>query len=86
MKEDNLLKQIKTGLSVSKQARFEYLITRRDTRTVTENELTELVKLTDEIEKNDLIRLKRIAKLADLKRLSLPEAVRLYNLQPTQND
>lgn len=83
--ETKLLKQIKTGLLSSKQIRFEYLIARRDARTITEKEFEELVKLTDEIEKNDLIRLKRIAKLADLKRLSLPETVRLYNLHPMQH-
>ena len=85
IEESKLLKQIKTGLLSTKQTRFEYLIARRDARTITESEFEELLKLTHEIEKNDVIRLKRIAKLADLKRMTLPEVVSFYNLQPTQH-
>ena len=80
-----LLKQINTGLLSTKQTRFEYLVARRDARTITELEFEELFKLTHDIEKNDVIRLKRIAKLADLKRMTLPEVVSFYNLQPTQH-
>ena len=80
--ENKLLKQIKSRLTSSKQIRFEYLIARRDARTITEQEFNELLKLTDDIEKNDLLRLKRISKLADLKRMTLPEVVQFYNLQP----
>ncbi len=83
--ENRLLKQIIAGLLSSKQVRFEYLIARRDARTITEQEFNELLKLTEEIEKNDTIRLKRIAKLADLKNMSLPEVVDFYNLQPIQH-
>ena len=83
--EKKLVKQIKTSLSPSKQNRFEYLIACRDAHSISEKEFEELLKLTEEVEKNDLIRLKRIAKLADLKQLSLSEVVRMYDLQPTQN-
>ena len=82
---NKLLKQINTGLLSTKQTRFEYLVARRDARTITEIEFEELLKLTHDIEKNDVIRLKRIAKLADLKRMTLPEVVSFYNLQPTQH-
>ena len=80
--ENKLLKQIKSRLISSKQIRFEYLIARRDARTINEQEFSELLILTDAIEKSDLLRLKRIAKLADLKRMTLPEVVHFYNLQP----
>ena len=80
--ESKLLKQIKSRLISSKQIRFEYLIARRDARTINEQEFSELLILTDAIEKSDLLRLKRIAKLADLKRMTLPEVVHFYNLQP----
>ena len=83
--ENKLLKQINIGLLSAKQVRFEYLIARRDARTITEQELNELLKLTEEVEKNDTIRLKRIAKLADLKNMSLPEVVDYYKLQPIQH-
>jgi hypothetical protein len=83
--EIKLLKQIKTSLLSSKQMRFEYLIARRDARAITEKELEELIQLTNDIEKNDAIRFKRIAKLADLKHLSLQDALRFYNIQPMQH-
>jgi excinuclease UvrABC ATPase subunit len=83
--ENRLLKKINSGLLSTKQIRFNYLIARRDTRTITENERHELLKLTDDIEKNDTIRLKRIAKLADLKGVSLPDAVRIFNINPYQH-
>jgi hypothetical protein len=83
--EKKLLKQIKVGLLSPKQTRFEYLIARRDAHIITENELVELIKLTNDVEKNDVIRLKRIAKLADLKNMSLPEVVLFYKLQPMQH-
>ncbi len=83
--ENKLLKQIKTGLLSPKQVRFEYLIARRDARSITEREYQELLKLTEEIERKDIDRLKRIAKLADLKNMSLPEVVRLYNITPIQH-
>lgn len=83
--ENKLLKQINAGLLSSKQVRFEYLIARRDMRIITEQEFNELLELTKEVEKNDTIRLKRIAKLADLKKMSLPEVVDYYNLRPMQH-
>ncbi len=83
--EYKLLKQIKSGLLSAKQVRFNYLIARRDARAITENERHELLKLTNDIEKNDVIRLKRIAKLADLKGVSLPDVVRIFGINPYQH-
>lgn len=79
--EHRLLERIKSGLSRHKQIRFDYLIARRDTRTLSTEEYQELLKLTEEIEKYDLLRLKRIAKLADLRKITLPEVMRIFNLQ-----
>jgi excinuclease UvrABC ATPase subunit len=83
--EYKLLKQIKSGLLSAKQVRFNYLIARRDAHTITENERHELLKLTDDIEKNDVIRLKKMAKLADLKGISLPDVARIFNITPYQH-
>lgn len=77
---NELLKQINTTLSPTKQARFEFLIARRDMGLITDEEFKELLKITEEIEKNDTLRLMRIAKLADLTSMSLPEIVDFYNL------
>ncbi len=83
--EHRLLKQINGSLLSSKQMRFNYLIARRDAQIITESEFSELLKLTDEIEKNDNIRLKRIAKLAEIKGFSLSDVVRVYNIKPYQH-
>lgn len=77
---NELLKQINRTLSPTKQARFEFLIARRDKGIITDEEFKELLKITEEIEKNDTLRLMRIAKLADLTSMSLPEIVDFYNL------
>jgi hypothetical protein len=83
--EHKLLKQIQTVGFSAKQVRFNYLIARRDLHAITEKEHQELLKLTEEIEKNDTIRLKRMAKLAELKGISLPEVVRIFDLNPYQH-
>jgi excinuclease UvrABC ATPase subunit len=82
---NRLLKQINSGLLSPKQVRFNYLIACRDARTITESQLLELKKLTDEIEKSDILRLKKIAKLADLSGISLPDAVRIFSIKPYQH-
>jgi hypothetical protein len=84
--EYKLLKKINSGLVPTKQFRFNYLIACRDARTITENEERELLQLTEDIEKNDVTRLKRIAKLAELKGVTLPDAVRIFNIKPYQYD
>jgi len=81
--EHRLLEKIRSGLSRHKQMRFDYLIARRDAYTIHAEEYQQLLKLTGEIEKYDLLRLKRIAKLADLRKITLSEAMRLFNLQPS---
>jgi excinuclease UvrABC ATPase subunit len=84
--EDKLLKQINSGLQPNKQFRLNYLIARRDTRSITESERIELLNLTEEIEKNDVIRLKKIAKLAELKGVGLNDVVRIFNIKPYQHE
>lgn len=83
--ENKLLKQIKTSVLSAKQVRFNYLIARRDASIITVNEYEELLKLTDDIEKSDTIRLKRMAKLADLKGISLAETLTVFGINPYQH-
>jgi hypothetical protein len=83
--ENKLLKQIKTSVLSTKQVRFNYLIARRDASIITVNEYDELLKLTEDIEKSDTIRLKRMAKLADLKGISLKEALNTFGITPYQH-
>ncbi|MDZ7880728.1 MAG: hypothetical protein U5L45_23840 [Saprospiraceae bacterium] len=83
--ENKLLKQIRTSVLAPKQVRFNYLVARRDASTLTVNEYEELLKLTEEIEKSDIVRLKRMAKLADLKGISLSEIPQIFGITPYQH-
>lgn len=82
IEEQRLIKQINNGLSMTKQMRFEYLIARRDVQMITPTELNELIDLTHIVEKNDVLRFKRLARLAQLKQMSLPEVLSFYSIKP----
>ncbi len=82
-KEDKLLKKINRPFTKKKNLRFNLLIAKRDTESLTKNEYEELLVLTEAFEKYELRRLKLLAKLADLKKISLPEVINLYNLHPS---
>lgn len=84
-KEQKLLKKINTPFTKKKNLRFHLLIAKRDTQSLTKEEYEELLVLTEAFEKYELRRLKLLAKLADLKKISLPEVINLYNLHPSAN-
>lgn len=84
-KEQKLLKKIKTPFTKKKNLRFNLLIAKRDAQSLNKEEYQELLVLTEAFEKYELRRLKSIAKLADLKKISLPEVINLYNLHPSAN-
>ena len=79
------LKKINTPFTKKKSLRFNLLIAKRDAQSLTKEEYQELLVLTEAFEKYELRRLKSIAKLADLKKISLPEVINLYNLHPSAN-
>ena len=80
--ESRLLEKINEGLPRRLAQRWHYLIARRDMGSIAPAELDELLKLTETVEKLDLRRLKLIARLADLRKLTLPEVVELYKIRP----
>ena len=84
-KESKLLKDIRLPFSSKKRERFNHLITKRDTKSLNKEEYEELLVLTEAFEKYELRRLKLLAKLADLKKVSLPEVINLYKLHPVVN-
>jgi len=85
-KESKLLKDIRLPFSSKKREQFKYLIAKRDTESLSKKEYEELLVLTEVFEKYELQRLKLLAKLADLKKISLPEIVNLYKLHPVVNN
>jgi len=74
-----------TPFSRKKQIRFNYLIAKRDLYTLTETEYEELLSLTEAFEKYELHRLKLLTKLADLRKITLPEVIDYYNIRPLTN-
>jgi len=84
-KENKLLKKINTPFTKKKKLRFNLLIAKRDAESLTKGEYEELLVLTEAFEKYELRRLKLLAKLADLKKISLPEVINLYKLHPSAN-
>lgn len=84
-KENKLLKKINIPFAKEKNLRFNFLITKRDTQSLSKEDYEELLILTTAFEKYELLRLNLITKLADLKKISLPQVINLYNLHPSKS-
>lgn len=84
--ELTLLQQINEGQPKEKQIRFNLLIAKRDAEIINEEEYEELLDLTAEIESLDLKRLKSMTQLAELRKITLPEVVELFNIRPITHD
>ena len=82
LREFTILQKIEEGLPKETQMRFDYLIGRRDSSTITHQEYQELLSLIDVVEKHDLERLKLIAQLAELRKLGISETVEMFNIKP----
>ena len=83
--EEKVLKKVSAPFSRKKQIRFNYLIAKRDLYTLTETEYEELLSLTEAFEKYELHRLKLLTKLADLRKITLPEVIDYYNIRSLTN-
>lgn len=84
--ELTLLQQIHEGLPKEKQIRLNLLIAKRDAEIINDEEYEELLDLTAEIESLDLNRLKSMTQLAELRKITLPEVVELFNIRPITHD
>lgn len=69
--EGALLEKINQGLSPEAQKRFELLTAKRQSASLTGDELNEFIQLTDQIERVDAERAQSLSKLAWLRRVSL---------------
>ena len=84
-KEATLLAKINTPFAHKKKHRFNLLIAKRNAKILSSTEYEELLVLTEDFEKYELRRLKLLGKLADLKKISLPEVISFYELFPSAN-
>jgi len=69
--ETVLLLQINESIAAATRRRFEELVAKRQAETISSGELTELIGLTDDIERRDGQRLAALERLARLRRIPL---------------
>jgi hypothetical protein len=70
--ETALLLQINAGMPPSEQARFDLLVAKREAEAIADDELQELVALTDQVEQHDAQRLAALLDLAQLRHTTAP--------------
>lgn len=73
---------INIGFSADRQARFNELVKKRQAERITQNELEELIRLTDETENQNVQRIKALGELARLRGVSLPELMDSLGIKP----
>ena len=85
-RETELLLQINQGLPPDMQQRLNELIDKRQSYTITQDELQELNQLTDQVEMFDAERLKHLIELAHLRGITLDEVIKKLGIKPVPHD
>lgn len=85
-RETELLMKINQGLPHDMQERLNELIDKRQAETISAKELRELKKLTDQVEKFDVERLKLLTELAALRQVPLRKLIKQFGLKPVPYD
>jgi len=80
--ESDLLMQINRGIPPNLHARYQILIEKRRSETLTPDEHTELLQLTEEMEKQDTERLTALAELAQVRQMPLTDLMQSLGIQP----
>ena len=80
--EADLLLKINQGMPPDIQKRYDKLITKRRAETLTPDEYSELLRLTDHIEKLEAKRVEYMAELARLRKTSLTALMEELGIRP----
>jgi len=80
-RESELLLKINQQLPARAQARFDKLAAKRRDEVLTSEEHEELLRLIEQVEVNDVIRIEALAQLAELRGLSLDELMSQLGIQ-----
>ncbi|MTJ53936.1 STAS/SEC14 domain-containing protein, partial [Anabaena sp. UHCC 0253] len=83
-RESELLLKINQGIPLDIQNYYNNLINKRDAETLTNDEYMELLRLTEQIEKQQAQRIECLAELASLRGISLNKLMENLGIQ-TQN-
>ena len=82
-KESRLLKQINASLSAVEWERYRILLAKRDAEELSEQEQTELIALSDQIEEANARRMKAVAELARQRKTTVPALMETLGLSST---
>lgn len=82
--EAQLMRQINQGAPVEIQQRYDTLKRKRRRQKLTRAEQQELLSLSKQLEQLDVERLRLIAELAQIRRVSLPELMQQLGLEPPE--
>ena len=85
-REAELLMNINQGLPPAMQQRLNELIDKRRAETISAKELRELKKLTNQVKKFDVERLKLLTELAALRQVPLRKLIKQLGLKPVPHD
>ena len=80
--EADLLLKINHGLTPDFQQRYNALIAKRQASTLTPEEYTELLSLSNQLEKLEASRLEALAELARLRKITLKALMEELEIQP----
>ncbi|MGH9802228.1 MAG: STAS/SEC14 domain-containing protein [Blastocatellia bacterium] len=81
-RESELLSKINHGLAYTDARRMRALIAKRDSYTITQDELQELIRLTDEAERLNVERIRNLVELAQLRGNTLDEVMEQLGIRP----
>jgi hypothetical protein len=79
--ETILLRQINARLAPDLQRQFDELVAKRQSETITPDELQELIGITDQIEHHDAQRLAALNNLARLRQMTTPALMDLLGIR-----
>lgn len=82
--ESRLIAEINQGLSQPEWDRYYALVTKRRANTISDEERTELTATSERIEVQNAVRMERLAELAALRDVSLPEILTQLGILPPQ--
>jgi hypothetical protein len=85
-RESELLMAINQGLPDDTQRRLNKLIKKRQSYTITEDELQELIQLSDQAELFNVERMKHLIELSHIRNVPLDDLIRQLGLKPVPHD
>ena len=80
--ETRLLEKINQSLSQIQWERYRTLVAKRQAGTLTPEEQSELIALSDQIEEANVVRIQYVAELAELQQTTLPAMMKKLGLKP----